>query len=134
MSLLVDIERIIKHNSCGWLVALEKYQATKIKFFHAVKNNFTTVYGVDSGEENVVHHGEFEAIVVNDDFFPIDPLSGGAFKEGWLFTNSTLIDVGDRVELDREDSRSRRYKIISKQSIGTTTSVFLKYRLSALGD
>jgi hypothetical protein len=133
-SLLPEIESILESNHLTYLAKLRLNYSATVRVFKTVDNTFSQVYGREGGDENVQPCGALEAIVVGDDFFPADARSAGAFKEGWLFTDMELIRVGNRVEIDREDCRNRRYEVISMQSIGTTRSVFKKYRLSALGD
>ena len=102
--------------------------------YKAVDNVFNKVYGRDSGEENYIVHDTIQAIVIGDDFFPLDLSSGGSFKEGWLFTTSDKVNVGDRVEFNRDDCLSRRYHVETILNIGSSKMVFRKIRISALGD
>lgn len=134
MSLLPDIERILGENSFNRLGTIENKFAVSVKVFKPVNNVYSNVYGRDSGEESQHPSETIQAVVIGDDFFPADPRSGGGFKEGWLFTTSNVVNVGDRVEIERADCRHRRYEVLSMQSLGSSRSVFKKFRLSALGD
>lgn len=133
-SLYENIEQNLKTNNEVYLDTLEKMWAQTIELFETRQDKFSKVYGKSSGAVKTSSKGEIQAIVIGDDFFPIDNASAGTFEEGWLYTSSSLVKVGDLVDLHRVDDRKRRYKVDSTMHIGTTTSVFKKYRISAIGD
>ena len=132
--LLSDIERYLSCNTSCWLESLINLYGVEFHVFKPAPGVFTDVYGQEAGDEYPNCHGPYVGIVVGDDFFPTDANSAGAFQEGWLFVNTCKAESGDLMSIDRDDGKSRRYKIMSKQSLGTTRSVFHKYKLSAVGD
>lgn len=132
--LLHEVERILQERHAAWLPALEARFASTVEVHHPVGSVFQTVYGRESGEEAFHPHDSVQAIVVGDDFFSSDASMVGAFKEGILYTSSDKIQVGDLVRVVREELRNRRYKVIDKQEIGSSQSVFRKFRISAIGD
>lgn len=132
-----DIENVLAKNYDNWLLTMQEsgWQSVKVSLYRAVKNLATTVYGRESGEEGNQKVGVIDCLLVGDDFFPADAASSGTFQEGWMFTVSTLPNVGDLVELERESSHGvRRYNITDIHKIGTSKGVFRKFKLSAIGD
>jgi hypothetical protein len=134
---LQDIENVLSQNYEAWLLnkELHGYESHTVSVFRVVKNVHTTVYGKEAGEEASQKIGDINCILVGDDFFPADSHSAGSFQEGWLYTTSDKVDVGDRVEVIRSANQgTRRYQVTRRDKVGTTRMVFQKFRLSALGD
>lgn len=74
-------------------------------------------------------------ILTAEQFTPIDDLSVGLTTGAYLYTTSDEIRVGDVIKLIRDVViESRGYKITSKESIGTTMSIIMRYVVSSLGD
>lgn len=96
-------------------------------------NVFSNVYGKEAGEE-LSSPIPMTLLVTNDSLTPVDRNSAGTFTEGFVYTNRTDINVGDRLEVMRADGRSRRYKFDAIIALGTTTSVMKKYKIVSLGD
>jgi len=109
------------------------YVSIELILYKAVKSVHTKVYGVEAGEEGVLPAGKIQALVAGDTFTSIDNHQAGTLEEGWLFTTSNLINVGDLVQIQRTDLRERKYKVVSLLGVGTTLSVFKKFKLSAAG-
>jgi hypothetical protein len=131
---LYDIERILKERASNYLSVLEQRFSVKCILHRVVQNTETRVYGVEAGEEGYKRHSEFSGIVTNDNFFPSDDYSSGTMAEGYLYTTSTSPQVGDLVEVHRGDKKSRRFKIETLESLGTTEKTFKKFKLSSVGD
>ncbi len=97
------------------------------------KDVYSKVYGKHSGaiSDNFV---TITGIITGDDFFPSDANYSGAFQEGWLYTSSPEeVKIGDTIEFDAQDGKSRRYEVTFKENLGQTKEVFTKYRLSSRG-
>lgn len=131
---LYDIERILKERQNAYLGVLEQRFSVKCLLFRVVQTTESRVYGVEAGEESYKKHSDFSGIVTNDNFFPSDNYSAGTMNEGYLYTTSTSPQVGDLVQISREDLKSRRFKIESLESLGTTDRAFKKLKLSSVGD
>ncbi len=136
MARIQDVESIIEKNMATWLLTLSSlgYPSVRAKIFRAINNTYSNVYGREAGEEGVKPVAEIDALISGDDFFPADSNSSGTFSEGWLYTSNKSIQVRDRVEIIREDGSTRRYEVTAVHRIGSTRSVFPKYRIAALGD
>lgn len=136
MPTLQEIERVLKKNHDNWLSYLQgaNYHKHSATLYRAINDTYTSVYGRTSGEEGVTKITTFDCVCVGDSFFASDNSSSGSFTEGWLFTDSKDIRVADLVDLIREDKTTRRYKVISFERLGTSVSVFGKWKLSAVGD
>ena len=131
-----DIENILRYTHENFLETMVSSNFNRITLgvFKRRIDIQTTVYGLDAGEESLYPAGEIEALVAGDSFFPSDLASAGTLTEGWLYTSSTLLSVGDLVELKRSDQRTRRYKVVVPERVGSSQSVFIKFKLSAIGD
>lgn len=91
------------------------------------------VYGIDSGDTT----GEpicIVGIVTGDEFFPTGGFSSGSFTQGWLYTSSRYVEVGDTLSIATSDDLTRRFKIESVHALGSTQDVFKRYKLAALGN
>jgi len=124
-----EIEQHIKNNNHVFLKTLIKRYGIWVKVYEIQKNRYSKVYGSQSGEVKEKNPKKLKVIVIGDDFFP----SGQAFQEGWLYTTSDYIKVGQTIEIIRKDDIIRRYKIDTSDIIGTTDTVFKRWKLSALG-
>lgn len=131
---LYDVERAIKNQQSTWLYVVEQRWGVNCNLFRLVHNVQTKVYGVEAGQEGHRKHSTFTGVIVGDAFNPSDDWSGGTLAEGYLLTTSKDPQVGDLVEVDREDIRNRRFKIVKLESIGTSDKVFNKLILSSVGD
>lgn len=132
-----DVENILRVQHQNFLETLvsSNFNRITLAVFKAVRIDYRTqVYGLDAGEESLYPAGEIEALIAGDGFFPSDLASAGTLVEGWLFTSSTLISVGDLVSFKRSDQRTRRYKIIMTERVGSSQAVFTKFKLSAIAD
>jgi len=132
-TLYQNIEVALKTMHVSYLRVLERIHGIPLIIRHAKIDEHTSVYGVEAGEE-YGDETEITGIVTGDDFFPTAAMSSGAFQEGFLYTTSTEVRVGDELEINSTDNRRRKYKIVSKEALGTTTDVFSRYQLSAKGD
>lgn len=133
---LSDIEGILKYQNEVYLETMlsGNFNRIVLAVFKARISYETKVYGLDAGEEGVYPAGEITALVAGDAFFPSDLASAGTLTEGWLYTLSPLIQIGDLVELKRSDIRKRRYKVVEADRVGSSQAVFTKFKLSSLAD
>lgn len=133
MSLLHTIESVVKTSVTNQVSLLTSLFSVKCRLHKPVKDTYSEVYGIHSGVEKA-DFIEIDLLCIGDTSSPFDQRSVGTFQEGWVFTNDVRVEVGDQIDVIREDGRGRRYKIERKESIGTTDKVFSKFRLSAMGD
>lgn len=129
MRFFKNMEKIIKELSQDHLKVLEYYNGLELLLYRQVKNNHTTAYG-RYGDSNYQLVCEFIGVLISDDFFPSDDASSGNFDEGFLYTSDTNPDVGDQIEIKSDDGRIRRFKITTKEAIGTQTNVMTRFKLS----
>ncbi len=136
MTLLNRIESTLKQISDVQLKQLMILWGLDLKVFDQIEDVYSRVYGTSSGRRktgkdfNIVR-----GITIGDDFFPSGPFSSGTFQEGWLYTEDLdKIKPGQFVDVPSLDGKSRRYHVKSLHDIGTTQSVFARYKLIAVGD
>lgn len=134
ISLLADIENILNTQSSVYLSVLESRYSCKVSIYKPVSDTHTSVYGRDSGEEGTIEYATIDAIVIGDEFTDVDGFSSGVIIAGTLYTSSNKLSDGDLISINRQDARSRRYKVHNLKNIGTTTNVFRKWSISAVGD
>lgn len=132
MTLVQSIENVLKHAIEARIDYLEHLYALPVVIYKVKTNVYSDVYGRAGGEE-LGNGYPTKLLVVSDSFTPVDLNSAGTLNEGWVYTNQEL-NVGDRIEIKRADNRVRNYKIESMASLGSSTQVFKKYRVSSLAD
>lgn len=132
-TLLQNIEQVIERQSNDvYLTQLLRQYGLPLVALKQTQNEYSNVYGTDAGTTETTEH-EFVGIVVGDDFFSSDGLSYGAFQEGFLYTDSEIPKPGDTLKIERPGLQIRKYKITDLPAVGTSRSVFKRYKLSALG-
>ena len=134
-----DIEKLLQDDVIERMIyMLESYYGVEIYMWRQSENIYTDVYGVDAGVPDDSDTEKVYGVLVGDDFFPSDSFSAGGFTEGWFYTRyHDEFKVGDLAVVKRYDldgaSKDRKYKVESVHSLGTTTEIIRRYRLSALG-
>lgn len=133
MSIIETMEAILESQVTQRIDFLENLYGISCKIYKTKENVFSTVYGKESGEE-LSAPISVRLIITNDTFSPMDSHSAGTLTEGWIYSNSDKINVGDRVEVSRKDGRTRRYKVDGVFTLGSSTSVIKRYKIVSLGD
>jgi len=135
-TLYSEIEDVVRRNN---LVALEHILenfSILVNLHKMTKSVHSAVYGTADGtmsEEAI----EIRVVITGDSFWGTDGFQAGTLEEGWLYTsepNQSLVDIGDIVEVKRGDNKVRRWKVMKVDSIGHTTNIFLRWRVSAIAD
>jgi hypothetical protein len=132
--LIKEIERIKACASLCQLDILLSMYAVDVDLFKPIRDDFSHVYGTTGSTEDDKSKCRIQAVVIVDDFLPVDPKSAGSFDEAWMYTTSPKVEVGDLIAIVRGDSRSRRYKVINRQAIGQTRAVFYRFYISSVAD
>lgn len=133
MSIIRTMESVLEQQVTTRIDFLENLYGIECKIFKVKKNVYSSVYGKESGEE-ISQPISLRLLITNDTFSPADSVAAGTLTEGWIYSNSQELNVGDRVEISRDDGRSRRFKIEGIYTLGSTTSVIKKYKIVSLGD
>ena len=133
MTLYSKVERVLKSRNRLYLKTLEKTHSIEIRYYRHEGGLYSEVYGMESGE-TWGEVGCFQGMITGDTFFPASMFGSGSFERGFLFSSSDLPHVGGVIEVSSQDGRSRRFKIESKMDLGTTTDVFTRFDISAMGD
>lgn len=111
---------------------LARGQGMTVRVFSVSKDTHTKAYGSASGSRSSTYR-EIEGIPTGDDFFPADIFRSTSFQEGWLWTNDQeIIQGGQEVQFLSPDGRTRRFIVQTSESLGWTTEIFTRYRLSAV--
>ncbi len=135
---LNDIENFIKRNHSEkglqyflnrWGVTVNVYSSTKVDGVD--DDPYYSVYGEFSGEEED-SYTTTTVLLTGDEFSSIGEMSTGTFTGGYLFSNTGVVQTGDRVDVVREDSLKRSYKVIKEDSIGLTVSVLQRFIISSM--
>ena len=101
-------------------------------------NEYNFVYGEAAGDvldpTDTVLVATVKGIISSDAYTVTDDASIGlvGMSDIYLFSDSALFKNGDVLTVIR--SKSRRYKVIDKESVGQTATVVYKYKLSSIGD
>lgn len=133
MAIIETMETILKGQVEARVAFLENLYGVACKIYKVKENVFSTVYGKESGEElSAPVSARF--MITNDSFTPMDSHSAGTLTEGWIYSNTDKLNVGDRVEVSRSDGRSRAYKVDGIFTLGSSTSVIKRYKIISLGD
>ena len=131
MSFYSNVEKILESSLIDKMSYLEKYYGLDIEVHRTEKDVYTRVYG-----ENAGTHTEYvttiTGVIVSDDFFTSGIVSSGSFEEGYLYTSYTGDLVGTTIKINRQDGKTRNYKVDSKESIGMSTDVFNRYKINSL--
>lgn len=131
MRFFANMEKIIKDQGDQGLEQLMFYAGVDLKLFRQDGDQYSHAFGKHSGNRSDLIR-MFVGALVSDDFFPADGAAAGNFEEGFLFTKDQGIMVSDVIEVDSADGKVRRYKVDSKESIGTQTEIFTKWKITNL--
>jgi hypothetical protein len=133
MTFFANAEKILKQLSARNLKQMEYYYGIPLELYRAVKDVHTDVYGTHAGTK-VVKVTEFVGILISDDFFPSAPGFAGNFEEGFLYTTSKEVLVADVIRIKAADGKNRRFKVATKETLGTQDSVFERFKLTNFAD
>lgn len=139
MTFYAGIENNLKNLTEESLKVLEYYYGIDLFVYKQTENEYSEVYGISSGAQvdDAYATEKIIGILIGDDFFETDKTQAGTFQEGWLYTRSDKVDVGDVISVKRFDdnqpSKSRKYKVTYFQALGTTVAIIGRWKLSALG-
>jgi hypothetical protein len=133
MSFYKEMEKIIKNNGADGLCHLLEYYGMELDLQRQTKDSvYSRVHGRDAGQpEKFVK--KFVGVLQGDDFFESGNSLSPSFQAGFLYADECDILVGDVILIVSDDTRRRRYKITAQETIGLTTTVFKKWKLSSLG-
>lgn len=134
MSFFNEMETIIKKHGEDGLQHLLHYYGMELELHRQVKNStYSRVHGRDAGQPTKLLKS-FKGVLESDDFFESNSTLTPAFLAGFLYTDSEDILIGDVIKIVSDHDRHKRYKVITNETIGLTTEVFKKYKLSALSN
>lgn len=133
MSFFGNAERILKTLSARNLKQMEYYYGIPLELYRATKDIHTDVYGAHAGTKTI-KIGEFSGILISDDFFPSGPGFAGNFQEGFLYTSFQGVLVADVLRIKAADGKNRRFKVVTKETLGTQDSVFERYKIANFAD
>lgn len=131
MSFYQNVEDILQDNMIEKIKYLEKYYGIDIEVYKTERDVYTKVYGKNSGT-SLEFVDNITGVIVSDDFFTTGLVSSGSFEEGFLYTSYEPNLVGMTLKIARKDGKIRNYKVETKESIGMTTEVFSRYKISSL--
>jgi hypothetical protein len=126
-----EIERIIGDATPDRLDVLLYYYGITFNVYRERQSADTVVFGKAANAQSDLHH-QIEALLIDDGYFPSDDILSGNFQEGYLYTKGDLL-VSDIVGIDSSstDQKVRRYKVESKESIGLTRDICVRWKIVA---
>lgn len=134
MTLYKKGEEILKNSCTGRIKVLLDEWGQDIVIYKQTEDVYTDVYGYTAKADISLAGSTVEiiGIFVSDDFFSQDSLSAGGFQNGFLYTYSDQVEIGDVVALKRDDNKNKFYKVEQQQVIGMTQAVTYRYSISAV--
>lgn len=131
-SFLKDGERILKERHATYLRNLEKRFGIELTVVRQKQDTHSTVYGGQSGRKDSGDSFTVRGIITADEFTPVSGALSSTLDQGFLYTTSELIHTADQIHLGSDDLAQRIFKVVDKESMGSTVEVFYRYRLAAL--
>ena len=138
-SVYSNIENRLKNQmEIGLEHVIRNFGGVEIEVFEPKNDSITDVYGNKSGSIRYESSGIIEGLITGDEFAPADGHSSGNITEGWLYVkkhDKKIVRSGCHIVIKSEDEYNleRKYQIIENQDLGTTLSVFARYRVSSVG-
>jgi ribosomal protein S8E len=130
-----NAEEYLKKQKQAHLKHLIESYGIKVKLLGVSSGTYNKVYGTDTGvNQKMAPIAEIDCLITSDDFFPTSSSASGGFIEGWLYTNSDKIQVGQIVQVtSSDDGKSRQYRVEGVWARGMTIDVFKRYKIVAMG-
>lgn len=128
-----EIEKLLQSKADDQLEHMLFYYGVDLEVSKITEGTMTKVYGTHAGG-HAQKIKDIVGILIGDDFFPSDEASGGGFVRGFLYTNDLTLTGNMIISIKGQDAKSRRYKIVQKETNGVTTTVFTRYLVSSLGE
>lgn len=128
-----DVERLLQFYGTLSIQNIELRFSMDLNLYRMKEDIFTSVYGIESGSKEDTK-SSFKGVITGDDFNPYDKNSIAQFKEGYLYTTSTLPKPGDQIGIVRSDGKERRYKLERPTQLGMTEKIFNRFNISAIGE
>lgn len=132
-SFLHEMEEIIKANGERGLEQLLYYRGMELDLYRQVTRDdaYGRIHNKNSGNP-VECIARFQGAIAGDDFFTNTKSQSGTFKTAYLFCNRTDLREGDEVRIVRDDGRRLAYRVEQSETIGETTQIFTKWKLSGI--
>lgn len=130
------IERIAINGFEAQVASLARMVGIEFRVYKkSPADEYTRVYGVAEGVESSSTRSVV-GVLVSYELVPFDDLSIGGFVEGFLYApvDQTVFEVGDVIEMVRDDSLSKRLKIVGQEHSGQTARAFTRWRVSSIGE
>ena len=107
----------------------QNYQGHQILLYKNKDSIYSTVYGQHS-EKIWDDPIEIVGVVTSHGSFPTAMMLAPTFEQGYLYTTYKEAEVGDLIIFDREDNKSRKFKLESKETVGQTKEVWYKFEIA----
>lgn len=131
-----NIEGLIRNTNFNiGIDHLIQHYGQEVEVYQPSIDTFSDVYGTASGKTDYNFKEIIEVLATGDSFFPADSLSSGTFVEGYIYVQAKdfkVIHAGCMISVKTRDNKKRKYKVEFKEDIGVMTSMFERYRVSAL--
>lgn len=135
---LTVIENAIKKGASVRLAQMVQHLGVDINIYRRTIDDYDEVYGLQAGipdkSDSSTLITTIKALIAGDDFGVEDARTGGILQQGFMYTDYIDFKEDDLVSIKRQDGKIREYKIERKESVGWSTAVVERYRLSALID
>ena len=134
-SFYLEMEKVIKANGDRGLDQLLFYYGIDLSLFRQTTkiDVYSKVHQVNAGGPTTKVK-DFTGIIQSDDYSPATGNLVTKFTSAFLYTKEVDFIVGDEIRINSADDKIRHYKVIEKESIGLTTEIIVRYKLSNLAE
>lgn len=129
------IEDTVKKTSIALLPSIIDNIGFRCKLQKFEANDQSDVYGTYSGTKTSDDAATYIKILMNGGMWR----SISSYESGWLDDQGTVysnypVENNDIITIVRTDSTKARFKVTDTESIGHTTNIIKRFKLSNLGD
>jgi len=112
-----------------FLRVAQYYQGLEIRLHRFKESVYSDVYGRHSQKE-WREPEELIGVVTATGSYPVSPSFAPTFEEGYFYTTDKRANVGDIISIKRLDSKGRKFTLESKEAVGSTQQVWVKFRIT----
>ena len=131
---LREIETHLKDKQEIQLRSLLNTRGISVSYLAEDKSLHKEIYGVHGSTSTLNLIRTFKALVLGDDYMPTDFASSTMFEEGLMYCFESNLRMGHYIKIDVSDKNPRAYKLINKETYGTTREVIYRYKLASASE
>ena len=112
-----------------FLRVAQNYQGHQLLLYKNKDSIYSVVYGQYT-EKIWDDPITIVGVVTAHGSFPTSFSLAPTFETGFLYTTYSEAQAGDLISFEREDDKSRRFKLESKETVGQSKEVWYKFEIS----